>query len=54
MQKSMMKLLSTSGASQMRLWGKVKGTEYDYYIVEGKLDGGGEEGGEEGGDGGGA
>ena len=44
MQKSMMKLLSSSGASQMRFWGKIKGTEFDYYIAEGKLEGGGEEG----------
>lgn len=34
----------------MRFWGKIKGTEYDYFIAEGKVDGGGdgEEGGEEG------
>tara|TARA_B110001450_G_scaffold217244_1_gene211140 strand:+ start:166 stop:465 length:300 start_codon:yes stop_codon:yes gene_type:complete len=44
MQKSMMKLLASSGASQMRFWGKIKGTEFDYYIAEGKLDGGGDEG----------
>ena len=47
MQKSMMKLLASSGASQMRFWGKIKGTEFDYYIAEGKLDGGGEEGGDD-------
>jgi hypothetical protein len=47
MQKSMMKLLASSGSSQMRFWGKIKGTEFDYYIAEGKLDGGGEEGGDD-------
>jgi hypothetical protein len=46
MQKSMMKLLASSGASQMRFWGKIKGTEFDYFIVEGKLEGGGDEGGD--------
>jgi hypothetical protein len=48
MQKSMTKLLASSGASQMRFWGKIKGTEFDYFIVEGKLDAGG---GDDGGDG---
>lgn len=48
----MTKLLASSGASQMRFWGKIKGTEYDYYIAEGKLDGGGDEGGEGGEEGG--
>jgi len=47
MQKSMTKLLASSGASQMRFWGKIKGTEFDYYIAEGKLDGGGDEGGDD-------
>lgn len=23
----------------MRFWGKIKGTEYDYYVVEGKKEG---------------
>lgn len=27
----------------MRFWGKIKGTEYDYYVAEGKLDGGEEQ-----------
>ena len=35
LQKSMQKLAQTSGASQLRLWGKILGTERDYYIVEG-------------------
>ena len=51
LQKSLKLLIAKTGASQMRLWGKIKGTEKDYYISEGKLDGG--EGGEEGGGGGG-
>lgn len=32
----------------MRFWGKIKGCEYDYYIAEGKLEGGEGDGGEEG------
>ena len=33
----------------MRFWGKIRGTEYDYYIAEGKVEAGeGGEGGEEG------
>ena len=50
MQKSMMKLLGSSGASQMRFWGKIKGTEFDYYVAEGKQDGGGDDGGGDDGD----
>lgn len=36
----------------MRLWGKIRGTNADYFIAEGTVDGGGEdgEGGAEGGD----
>jgi hypothetical protein len=34
----------------MRLWGKIRGTNQDYFIAEGQLaDGGEAEGGEEGG-----
>lgn len=44
----MARLLAKSGASQMRFWGKIKGTEFDYFIAEGKLDGGDGEGGEDG------
>lgn len=41
-------MTKTSGASSMRLWGKIRGTQKDYYIAEGTLDAaGGEE--EEGG-----
>ena len=33
----------------MRFWGKIKGTEYDYFIAEGKVDAGeAADGGEEG------
>ncbi len=41
----MARLLAKSGSSQMKFWGKIKGTEFDYFIAEGKL---GEEGGEDG------
>lgn len=50
LQKSMKLLIAKTGASQMKLWGKIKGTQKDYYVSEGKLGGGGE--GEEGGEGG--
>lgn len=43
LQKSMKNLLAKSRASEMRFWGKVKGTEYDYYVAQGKLDSVGEE-----------
>lgn len=46
LQKSLVKLLASSGASSMRLWGKIKGTKADYYVAEGTLDAG--EGGDEG------
>ena len=35
--KSIKKLALTSGASQLRVWGKIRGTKKDYYIVEGQL-----------------
>jgi hypothetical protein len=35
LQKSIKNLITTKAVTSMRLWGKVKGTEYDYYIVEG-------------------
>lgn len=38
--KSMKKLAVKSGMTQLKLWGKIKGTEKDYFIVEGTLDGG--------------
>ena len=48
LQKSLQKHVVASGASQMRLWGKITGTQKDYYIAEGTLEAaGGEEGAEE-------
>ena len=35
MQKSLQNLARTSGASSLRFWGKICGTERDYYIAEG-------------------
>lgn len=43
--KSIKTLAKDSGASQLRLWGKIRGTQKDYYVVEGTLAGGEEEGG---------
>ena len=31
----------------MKLWGKIKGTNFDYYIAEGTLEGGGDPEGED-------
>jgi hypothetical protein len=39
-----------SGASSIRLWGKIRGTNGDYFIAEGALEATGEEG-EDGGSG---
>ena len=50
LQKSLKTLISTSGASQARLWGKIRGTEKDYFIAEGTLDAGEGEGGDDGGE----
>lgn len=48
LQKSMKTLALSSGMSQLKLWGKIKGTEKDYYVVEGSLEAGeAAEGGEE-------
>jgi len=38
--KSMKALAVKSSMTQLKLWGKIKGTEKDYFIVEGTLDGG--------------
>jgi len=38
LQKSLKNLLASSGASQVRFWGKVLGNEFDYFVAEGKLD----------------
>ena len=35
LQKNLKKLTVDNGATNMRLWGKILGTEKDYYIVEG-------------------
>jgi len=35
LQKSMQNLSKTSGASKLRFWGKINGTERSYYIAEG-------------------
>ena len=44
--KSIKTLAKDSAATQLRLWGKIKGTTKDYYVVEGSVAGGEEEGGE--------
>ena len=36
--KSLQKLIQKTGAAQIRLWGKIKGTEKDYFIAEGTVD----------------
>ena len=41
----MKKLAADSGATKLRFFGKIRGTENDYYIAE--AEGGGEEGGGE-------
>jgi hypothetical protein len=51
LQKNLQKHVTSSGASQLRLWGKITGTEKDYFIAEGVVEGGGGEGGEEGAEG---
>lgn len=38
--KSLKQLATTTGATSIRLWGKIHGTEKDYYIAEGQWDGG--------------
>jgi hypothetical protein len=38
LQKSMKQLMQKSGASSLRFWGKIKGTEMDYYVAEGTQD----------------
>jgi len=37
LQKSLKKLAVMSGASALRFWGKVYGSEKDYLVVEGDL-----------------
>jgi len=47
LQKNLKKHIAATGASSMRLWGKIRGSGCDYFIAEGTLDGGeeAEEGG---------
>ena len=41
---------AASGAGRTRFFGKIRGTDNDYYIAECEVEGGGDEGGEEGGE----
>lgn len=38
LQKSLQNLAKTSGATSLRFWGKITGTERDYYIAEGQAE----------------
>ena len=38
LQKSLTRLAQQTGASNLRLWGKIAGTEKDYFIAEGVAD----------------
>ena len=38
LQKSLKDLCAKSGASNMRFWGKIRGTQADYYVAEGTAD----------------
>ena len=38
LQKSLSKLAASTGATNLRLWGKINGTQSDYYIAEGTAD----------------
>lgn len=42
----MKKLVVSSGAANIRLWGKIHGSKRDYFIAEGKLDSAAAEGDE--------
>lgn len=44
MQKSLKKLSADTQASELKFWGKIQGTEKDYYIVEATIE---EEGGDD-------
>ena len=41
--KSLKNLAKSSGATSIRFWGKIYGTEADYYIAEGVSEGGQDE-----------
>lgn len=43
----MKKLSGDSGAGRIKFWGKIRGTNSDFYVAEGEVEGGDEEGGEE-------
>jgi radial spoke head protein 4/6 len=47
LQKSLKKLAGDSGAAKLKFWGKIRGTDNDYYVAEGEVEAGEEEGGEE-------
>lgn len=38
--KSLKQLVASIGATNVRLWGKIQGTNKDYYIAEGVYEGG--------------
>ena len=42
----MKKLAGDVGAGRIRFFGKIRGTDNDYYVAEGEVEGGGEEGAE--------
>jgi radial spoke head protein 4A len=46
LQASLKQLLVTSGAKHLRFWGKIHGSEKDYYIAEGEADADADEGAE--------
>lgn len=48
LQKALQKLAQEQSASYIRFFGKIKGTQSDYYVVEATAEGGDAEGGEEG------
>jgi hypothetical protein len=41
--RSLKGLATSSGASNIRLWGKILGSDKDYYIAEGAFEGGADE-----------
>lgn len=46
--KSLKKLSTDTGVAKLRFFGKIRGTQKDYYIAEGDAEGGDEEGAAEG------
>lgn len=47
LQKSLKKLAADSGAGKLKFFGKIRGTDNDYYVAEGEIEGGEEGEGEE-------